>query len=320
MTLTPMPVRANPFSDESLMGFALRLSEMNHMESIQWLSYIFHTQKISHLTLHHLPTIAWLFGSHVVNSPANCIFSSRDGGHTVFHTYGHIIRRSFLLRMRRPQVCAACLIENNYVRKSWDFSMASGCPFHCLQLVDRCEKCSKNFSWNRPGISLCKCGYDIRKSQQSRSSEESIAFSGWLQQRISQSAVWRENSSHFEPVLSMLDPLSIDSALRIVWATGIKKFPDDRIDVGTGSKALSIHRADECVGRSFSRLKEALVYQNIGEIRSLFSESILRSLIDETDHVTDQVLISQLLLLGKRRENPKASLLHLNPLSQMRLF
>lgn len=320
MIPSKLPVRSDPIDDESFMGYVLRMSEANHMGGIQWLSRVFDRQKIHHLSLQHVPDIAYIFDAHIVNAPELCIFSCQESGHTIFSAYGHVIKRSFLLRFRHPQVCTMCLDENHFIRKSWDFSMMTNCPFHGLQLIDRCESCLKPLSWDRPGVCQCECGYDIRRSQRLEINEETAVFAAWLQERICPDCEWLLDAGNYRQVLSLLDNLSTDGALRVIWATGIKKCPEDQVDVGTGAKALSTRRAVRCIERSLSRLEEILTRQNIGNIRPLFSETNLRSLLDETECTADQALISQLLLQGKQRENPKSSLLHLNPLSQMRLF
>jgi hypothetical protein len=78
MKLTPLPVRDDPYSDESLMGYAFRMSEANHFDGIRWLAYVFKVKKIDQLSMRHIPSISWLFGTNSINAQGMCVSSIQN--------------------------------------------------------------------------------------------------------------------------------------------------------------------------------------------------------------------------------------------------
>nr|WP_262982068.1 TniQ family protein [Hydrogenovibrio crunogenus] len=79
------------------------------------------------------------------------------------------------------QYCPCCLSEDGnqpYFRKSWRLGFMTCCPFHSVQMHDRCPKCHNPIDIKRlqkhkgeilyhpEDIAYCsKCGFDLRKTQ-----------------------------------------------------------------------------------------------------------------------------------------------------------
>ncbi|WP_268237250.1 TniQ family protein [Undibacterium terreum] len=315
-----LSVRDHPHSDESLMGFTLRLSEANHFSGMQWLAEVFHVGRIHHLSARHAPLIAWLFGSEPQKFHALHATLHKKNGRSILFAFGHLITRPYLMRLRRPQVCIECLAEFGYVKCLWDFVLVTCCPIHRTMLKESCDACNMNLSWNRPGISKCRCGHDIRLGSSEGASNACIAYSQWMALRLvdvsnSRSAIISES-----PVLSLFSDMSVDGASRIIWATGINASALETIAAGKSKKDLSTLQASRCVERSIQRLHEIQKTQNFANIRPAFVSSSLLSILEDGLCDSDIRFARGLLLEGKLRENPKASLLHLNPLSQIKLF
>jgi hypothetical protein len=70
--------------------------------------------------------------------------------------------RSVLTRTRDEAVCPHCLAENDHSRQLWSHALATACPHHGVQLVDRCPKCGGTFGHNRLSARVCGCGMDLR--------------------------------------------------------------------------------------------------------------------------------------------------------------
>jgi len=69
----------------------------------------------------------------------------------------------YVIRLRSPKVCPACLRESAYARKIWDLFPVTTCPLHQCLLLDECPNCMKRIAWNRRSVSCCQCEFDWRE-------------------------------------------------------------------------------------------------------------------------------------------------------------
>jgi len=310
----------DPKIGESLMGFALRMSEANHFNGLNWLAKVFQVNRIHHLSSYHMPVIAWMFGS----SPSLFNEATADThqlkGTLQVHAYGHVITRSFLLRLRQPQVCPLCLEQFGCVKTIWDFSLITCCPLHGTTLVETCEGCGRKLNWGRPGIMTCRCGFDLRRTKVVQAHDHARCFAIWFSRRLpADNEIFAKNLSNYQS-LALLDELSTDGAMRLLWAIGVHSTAQDLLTAGKARQALMTAMAQQCIVRGIKRLSEIYLHQNWTELRPTFVSSALHALAIDGLWEADRSIAAQFLTLGKLRENPKASLLHLNPLSQIKLF
>ncbi|WP_229751170.1 hypothetical protein [Undibacterium terreum] len=153
-----------------------------------------------------------------------------------------------------------------------------------------------------------------------RPSQSALEFSYWFENRINDFLVSNRPASSLNPAFDPLAQLSVDGVLRVIWALGIKKSSKDMPGAGTAKKALSIGEMEACLDRAIHRMAEVISHQSIEAIRPTFLLSALETMVEDGLSEFDRQFSSQLILVGKQRENPKASLLHLNPHSQIKLF
>lgn len=320
MTYPVFPVSDHPKMGESLMGFTLRMSEANHFNGLKWLAGIFKVGRIHHLSSNHIPAIAWMFGSHPGQFNEATATMHRFGGELRVHAYGQVITRSFLLRLRQPQICPSCLEQYGYVRSIWDFSLISSCALHGTALVEICMGCSRKLSWERAGIMVCRCGFDLRRTKPIPTHKHAHSFASWFSRRlVTDSSAFAENISGHQ-AFALLDELSTDGAMRLLWAIGANATAQHVMTAGKARQALTIAMAKQCIVRGIERLLEIHLHQNWAEYRPTFVSSALHALVADGLYEADRSIAAQFITLGKRRENPKASLLNLNPLSQIKLF
>jgi len=158
-------VRPNPFPDESLLGYIIRLSEANGYESPKNLLRIFQSsnyQLISNLPkriYEDLTPLMELTGKsystlkHMIYAPV------------VYKKY-KFLNSTVAFRMIepcRPKFCPLCLREKPYYRIVWDFSLVITCPTHKCLLISDCPRCNSEFDIYRNGFGKCECGCDLRK-------------------------------------------------------------------------------------------------------------------------------------------------------------
>jgi hypothetical protein len=318
-TNQPLPIEGTLIENESLMGFVLRLSEMNHLNGVQWLSRILEKTRIFHLSSDQIPLVSWIFGTPFEQLQNASITSIKVNRKIHWQVYSHVITRSYLIRHRTPQICPKCIDEFGFIRKVWDLCLATCCQKHLVLLIEKCEKCKKKISWNRYSISLCNCGYDFRKSSTTLIPLEESIISEWLEEKLSHHRFLVPNITKNVPI-SQLELLSLDGALRIILAIGLLKDHTDYLSAGKSKikrSPLSMHNV---VTRSITRLSKI---QENPDISLFSSEFLITSLLKiEEDGLTenDRNLARQLTNLSRKCLPTRASLLNQNPRSQLQLF
>lgn len=300
------------------MGYVLRMSQLNHLQGMQWLCDEYAVERIGHLSRQHIPSIAWFFGQDPNQFHNSYVEKLLDAKVTRIHFYGHIISRPFLIRHRSPQICSKCLEEDTFIRQHWDISFVTSCTSHRIKLIDHCHGCTRKISWNRPGVFRCQCGFDFRISKNTSSSDEDDYVSTWLSNHLYGTSSHVINNAY--PIFNSLKLLSLDGALRLFWATGIRATASDYLKAGESRKILSIDEARQCAQRSLTRMQCILQPETLPLIREQFVLSGILNLLDDFQKTEDSEFALHLLSLERNPNSQKASLLHRNPRAQLQLF
>jgi hypothetical protein len=160
-----------PQPDESLMGYILRLSEVNCYEGPKWIfdlaglkinRYWKGWRKLcdNGVDFTLFKQIARL-SEEEVNEMKHEFISDSD--YEQCHAQWHVPISS--LRFDLPMICPDCLRENPYCRKFWDLRVVTVCPQHHSLLLDICPSCQKPIRWDRKSVSRCSCGCDWRETK-----------------------------------------------------------------------------------------------------------------------------------------------------------
>jgi hypothetical protein len=88
--------------------------------------------------------------------------SANNGAVSEYVINGAAVPR-YMIRLRHPKICTACLREKSYVRRIWALAPVTTCPTHKCLLLDECPNCGKRISWTRPNVSYCTCDIDWRE-------------------------------------------------------------------------------------------------------------------------------------------------------------
>ncbi|MBQ4666497.1 hypothetical protein GNY84_05595 [Aeromonas hydrophila] len=183
-------VRPEPFVDESLESFVLRLSQENGFErysifsgSIKnWLYTTDHEAagafplELSRLNIFHasrssgLRVRALQLADRLTDGPSFRLLllalshSAVSFGHhqKAVHRAGIDIPFRFI-RTRQIPCCPACLLESVYVRQCWHFKPYIACHRHGGRLIDKCPACGVFLDYmTSESIDHCLCGFDLR--------------------------------------------------------------------------------------------------------------------------------------------------------------
>jgi hypothetical protein len=164
-------IRPSPLLDESFMGYVLRLTESNWLDTPSWIlqkagirSYLRSTLSFAFddsLRLSSLTTLTDVEERDLKALLYSPVFTQqrRMGDYRVL---GASVPQ-YMIRLRYPKVCTLCLRDARYARKIWDLSPVTACPTHRCLLLDECPACRKRLSWCRRKVSCCRCEFDWRE-------------------------------------------------------------------------------------------------------------------------------------------------------------
>lgn len=165
-------ISGKPYSDESFMGYILRVTEKNGYESLSWIFQIVDMdyqhprqgcaiafEASSYLT--RLAQLAGISSAEIIRLTYPSIPSSEEKSLHLF--FGQSVRQ-YLIQSNHPRICPACLSESQYCRRIWEFSAVTTCPTHRQRLIDECPRCNKRVSWSRNNVAFCPCKFDWRLS------------------------------------------------------------------------------------------------------------------------------------------------------------
>jgi hypothetical protein len=318
-TVSPLPIEGSPVPGESLMGFVLRMSVTNHLNGIQWLGTVLGKDRIFHLSIDHIPTISWVFGAPLESFRDISISFMPGTQNSYWNFYSHPISRSYLIRHRMPQLCSKCIEEAGVIKKIWDLRSVTVCPAHGILLLDRCDRCGKLISWNRPSIFSCSCQFDFRRSKASFVDQEECMLANNLEIKL------MEASAPFYPAtlkdpFSLLNTLSIDGAARVIHATGILHDRFDLMTVGKSKKDIRTKEMHEIVKRSITRFSKITFEDKDRRACSEFLTTTLLTLEQDGFTQNDRDFAWHLIYLGRKGLPNRASLLNRNPRSQLKLL
>lgn len=167
-------IRPKPKTDESLLGFIVRLTEANDYDSPSWITQVAKLGYMGH-------KCSFVLDDNVDLVPLACLsgrsttelqslsYPSVDGSGAKYatrHFFGLPVP-PYVIRVWDPKICPACLEESGYCRRIWDLTPVTVCPTHRCILVDRCPKCKRQIGWVRNSVSRCPhpCGYYWSDSQ-----------------------------------------------------------------------------------------------------------------------------------------------------------
>lgn len=156
-------IRPDPFHDESLLGYIVRLSVENGYESPREILRIFQspdykfTSNLPKRVYRNIEPLLELTGKSF--STLEPMIYTRN-----FNEKYKFLNSMVSFRMVepcRPKFCPYCLLENRYHRMLWDYSLITACLIHKCLLVADCHKCGNKLDIYCNGFGKCKCGFDI---------------------------------------------------------------------------------------------------------------------------------------------------------------
>lgn len=183
-------VRPEPFADEALESYFLRLSQENGFEryrifsgSVQdWLHTtdhaaagafplelsrlnVFHASRSSGLRVRALQLVDRLTDGvpfRLLQLALSHSAISFGNHYKAVHRSGVDIPLCFI-RIRQIPCCPDCLRESAHVRQCWHFKPYVACHRHGGRLIDSCPACGESLNYLvSESVHHCQCGFDLR--------------------------------------------------------------------------------------------------------------------------------------------------------------
>ncbi|WP_158260728.1 TniQ family protein [Pleurocapsa sp. CCALA 161] len=158
-----------PYHDESLASYILRLSEANYYESPHWILQLVScsANRVLKFALDRskVTKLSQLTGidDKLLQSKA---FRAIRGHYFI----------SYEVNQKATHLCPKCLKESSYARFLWDVDINRVCHIHRCNLVNKCPQCHQKIQWSRPGVTKCKCGFDFRDSAVTNATNSQVNF------------------------------------------------------------------------------------------------------------------------------------------------
>ena len=158
-----------PYHDESLASYILRLSEANYYESPHWILRLVScsANRVLKFALDRskVTKLSQLTGidDRLLQSKA---FRAIRGRYIV----------SYEVNQKATHLCPKCLKESSYARFLWDVEINKVCHIHRCNLVNKCPQCRQTIKWLRPSVVECKCGFDFRDSAVTDATDSQVNF------------------------------------------------------------------------------------------------------------------------------------------------
>lgn len=176
--MVPFLKHPQPFDDESLSGYLFRLAILNFCS----LKMIYSELKLNHRVSNYYIDTAnisdadfkWLSEKTKCQYDvlSNLRFITIDNSN-IFYLYNNKINISNI-SSTKAKVCPLCLLKHEYIRKIWSLVNVTACPFHQIELIDKCENCNENISWIKCNIFRCGCGHNHKNSIVIKAKAESL--------------------------------------------------------------------------------------------------------------------------------------------------
>jgi len=229
-----------PKASESLLGYALRVSEANGYDT-PW--HVFRLAGVGpdemqspKLQVGKLAKVLGLRSSALEPMGYSC----EEGGESSYRLLGQSLGKGAsegYLRLRKPAICTQCVEGKGHIDAFWDLSAAVACPDHQCKVLEKCPECSMPLSWFRPGLLQCRCGANLASAAAEPIDAALAEFMGFLRAKLQGvSLATKANTSGF-PV-EHLEGLALLTLMQLAKNLGQHELLNRGVDADGASSAV----------------------------------------------------------------------------------
>ncbi len=166
-----MHIRLEPFPDEALHSYLLRLGQGYGLQSVKQLLRAANLKPRLSYDQQQLGALGDEFGLSLdVLTPMNPTHAATTP----------ILNLKFHRAGSSP-ICACCIREEPYVQAKWDHELVTACPRHGVLLLDECPRCSEPITRERESITHClNCNFSFVDAKTALATDVDLAISALI--------------------------------------------------------------------------------------------------------------------------------------------
>lgn len=192
--------RPQPYGDEGLNGYLLRLADGNRIAQIKSL---------------------WKGGGGVQAGLEKLLGNPDIVGNTRLFRQSDQKGNRPMWNSSTSRFCPDCLRALNYWKQDWELSLMSACPIHRCLLVEVCSNCQRILNWRRKSLLNCQCGSDLRRMSMEPADDKEIELAQTLSNKL---------HGQDSQILN-LQPLNLKQIHSLLVTFGVYANPERRIDL-----------------------------------------------------------------------------------------
>lgn len=169
-----LPKHPGPHSDESLLGYFLRLSELNGYVSPRHLRQLANMDAgVSLDTPGALEALA-----RISNQKFDCALGDHDkpAARSILESpreAGFLRTQEWTLEAR---ICPECIETKGYIEAHWAIPHMFACPVHRSLALSTCPRCRLPLRWYRPGLLECSCGATLKSERSQYATDREVSL------------------------------------------------------------------------------------------------------------------------------------------------
>ena len=245
----PLPVKLEPFLDESGMGYCLRSISSNGA-NLHALRRLLEIRPSTQISKKHASVIALCTGvsgkwldEALTESSSAAQGVGRYFGHS-FYLHNHLCEKT-------PQVCAKCIHQYGYCRAIWGVALSTYCLKHSCTLIRACQKCSASLRWDRRSIDVGHCGHYIAAAELERPLN---AYVYQWQQLIESSFLKKDSEFGMHTWERVLSSMSLGGACTVISAFGLNDTPYKPIHTAQTIRSKPASEWQVVIARAIERI------------------------------------------------------------------
>lgn len=231
--------RSRAYKGEGILGYALRLTELNGYSSPRQLRQFAGIDNDTSLASPEgLAALAAVARQTLPAASAPAEESLRA------HTLIRPIDAEFVPTAEwtlAARCCPRCVKEVGFIEGHWSLPHMIACPLHRYLAVSSCSACKKLLRWHRPGLLECSCGASIGIGTARVATASELAFLDLIRCKALGLDAPKANRERFpiEDLMKMTLPQLVDVADTLARLQGANTGGDKRQVIFLAARALS---------------------------------------------------------------------------------
>lgn len=310
------PIRDDISIGESGHGYVLRMAAANYLNGLPAVKKMLGKTRFAVLDCGDAPLLSQWFGADLQKLERALGATGIGRTESEFEICGQVLARSYFVNRMHPRVCPLCLEKAPYCRSHWEISLVTACHLHGFLLEDKCRWCGASMSWNRPSVTICKCGMALLgDAEYSPCTPLEGHVSLWVSTQVADRVPASAASTFSSPLefeasevslIRLLEPLTLGGGLQMIYALGTAERSDTSSSHEVIIKKSSLRSARDVICNAAAMVERLMASEhvefrrsNLSVVVNLLAESAKAS-SDSADRSLAHSLIYVLLRQGGR--------------------